>query len=102
MTKPIPSRVYTPTDNPEVHFAQVFERPNTSLTRPPVGVLVFYESGGYRVCLTVSGRYTGDYTIPPGLTERRSDVVKWHEAKRLMHDWLAEVETAVQAEWDAA
>jgi hypothetical protein len=101
VSKPVPSKIYTTEHNPEVFFAEVFERPNTSLTRPPIGVIVFRREGEYQVSVGPSGRYTGDYTMPEGVPQLMSDVVPFQRAKQLLKLYTKVVRDTLQAEWDA-
>lgn len=97
----VPSKIYTTEHNPEVYFAEVFERPNTSLTRPPIGVIIFRHGGEYLVSVGPNGRYTGDYTMPEGVPELLSDAVPFWRAKQLLILYSKVVRDALQAEWDA-
>jgi hypothetical protein len=105
MTKPN-NLILTSEDDPSVFFGEVFRRPDESLERPAVAVIVFFENStdhrdGFRVNVTAYGPHTGASTLPGGISERWSEVVQSPEGKRLLREWTQEVRAAVDREWEA-
>ena len=103
MTKPA-NIILTSEDDASVFFGEVFRRPNESLIRPMVGVVVFYaedgdEHPGFIVSVMAYGPHTGAAKLPEGIAERRSDIVDSREGKRLLGEWIKEVRAAVDTEW---
>lgn len=97
----VPYTIHTGDEGDELVFAQVFQRPNQSITRPAIGVFLWeVEEGEFQVSLAFEGLIRGGTVWPEGLEHRMSEVVSLREAKKLMRTWIGEVEAALQAEWD--
>jgi len=97
----VPYTIHTGVPGEELIFAQIFHRPDETVSKPPIGVYLFeVEDHEFQVSISESGLHAGDAVWPDGLERRMSEVVTLNQAKLLMRDWLKEVEAAIQPEWN--